>query len=67
MPTLMKMVGNCPPCISYWYTYIRPHQNLNGKTPAEAWRGIDPYKKPFKQERWFEAWDGLLVGYELKH
>jgi|CXWL01.1.fsa_nt_gi transposase InsO family protein len=52
---------------SYWYNCVRPHQNLNGKTPAEAWRGIDPYEKPFKQERWFEAWDGLLVGYELKH
>ncbi|MDO8812811.1 MAG: integrase core domain-containing protein [Gallionella sp.] len=50
----------------YWYNHIRPHQNLNGKTPAEAWRGINLYNKPPKQERWFEAWDGLLMGYELK-
>ena len=50
----------------YWYNHVRPHQNLNGKTPAEAWNGIDPYTKPPKQERWFEAWDGLLAGYELE-
>lgn len=50
----------------YWYNHIRPHQNLSGKTPAEAWIGIDPYAKPIKQECRFEAWDGLLVGYELK-
>jgi transposase InsO family protein len=51
---------------SYWYNHIRPHQNLNGKTPAEVWRGIDPYTKSPKKEHWFEAWDGLLVGYELR-
>lgn len=51
----------------YWYNHIRPHQNLNGKTPAEAWSGIDPYAKPPKQEQWFEAWDGLLAGYCLRY
>lgn len=50
----------------YWYNHIRPHQNLNGKTPAEAWRGDNPYTRSPKQEHWFEAWDGLLMGYELK-
>ena len=50
----------------YWYNHIRPHQNLQGRTPAEAWGRIDPYKKPPKQERRFESWDGLLMGYELK-
>lgn len=50
----------------HWYNYIRPHQNLDGKTPAEAWCEINPYAKPPKQEYWFEAWDGLLVGYELR-
>ena len=51
----------------YWYNHIRPHQNLNGQTPAEAWSGIDPYAKPPKQEHWFEAWDGLLAGYCLRY
>jgi len=50
----------------YWYNHIRPHQNLDGKTPAEAWCGDNPFAKPPKQEHWFEAWDGLLMGYELK-
>jgi hypothetical protein len=51
----------------YWYNHICPHQNLDGKTPAEAWSGDNPYTRTPKQERWFEAWDELLVGYELKH
>lgn len=46
----------------HWYNHVRPHQNLNGQTPAEAWNGINPYTKSPKQERWFEAWDGLLTG-----
>ena len=51
----------------YWYNYIRPHQNLNGKTPAEVWSGNNPYTKPPKQEYWFEAWDGLLAGFCLRY
>ncbi|MDO8465398.1 MAG: integrase core domain-containing protein [Gallionella sp.] len=50
----------------YWYNHIRPHQNLDGKTPAEAWCGDNPFAKPPKQEHWLKAWDGLLMGYELK-
>jgi hypothetical protein len=37
------------------YGYKLPHQNLNGKTPAKVWCGINPYAKPPKQEQWFEA------------
>lgn len=51
----------------YWYNHIRPHQNLDGKTPAEAWSGNAPFIKQPKQENWFNAWDGLLVGYELRY
>jgi hypothetical protein len=51
----------------HWYNHVRPHQNLDGRTPAEAWYGIDPYTKPPKQEHWFEAWDGLLTGYHLRY
>jgi transposase InsO family protein len=52
---------------SYWYNHIRPHQNLDGKTPAEAWGGVSPYAKAPRQEQWFEAWDGLLMGYDLRY
>lgn len=51
----------------YWYNHIRPHQNLDGRTPVEAWNGIELYVKPVKQELWFEAWDGLLSGYHLRY
>jgi len=51
----------------HWYNHIRPHQNLSGKTPAEAWSDDDPYTKSPKKEYWFEAWDGLLTGYHLRY
>ncbi len=25
----------------FWYNHVRPHQHLDGKTPAEVWRGQD--------------------------
>ena len=25
---------------SHWYNHIRPHQNINGQTPEEAWEGL---------------------------
>jgi transposase InsO family protein len=43
----------------FWYNQVRPHQNLEGATPAEAWSG-----RPCRgRARWFEAWDGMLAGY----
>ncbi len=50
----------------FWYNHVRTHQNLDGRTPAEVWRGIDVFTKGHKQEYWFEAWDGLLTGFYLK-
>ncbi|MFZ6736109.1 hypothetical protein ACO0LG_29610, partial [Undibacterium sp. Ji42W] len=50
-----------------WYNVIRPHQHLHGLTPAEAWRGIDPYKIVPQSVQHFTAWDGLLRGYYLRH
>ncbi len=50
----------------FWYNAVRPHQNLGGRTPLEAWQGIDPYRRAPKREEWFEAWDGLLQGYHLR-
>lgn len=49
----------------FWYNAVRPHQNLNGRTPLEAWTGIDPYQRIAKRVEWFEAWDGLLTGFCL--
>ncbi|MDP2834814.1 MAG: integrase core domain-containing protein, partial [Pseudomonadota bacterium] len=45
-----------------WYNRVRPHQNLAGRTPFEAWRGVDFFARRFRLRRWFSAWDGLLQG-----
>ncbi|MBI3354920.1 MAG: transposase family protein [Nitrospirae bacterium] len=50
----------------FWYNHVRPHQHLNGMTPAEVWNGRDIFARRPKQEYWFEAWDGLLTGIYLK-
>jgi len=50
----------------FFYNDVRPHQNLAGLTPAEAWAGAAPFTNPTKREYWFEAWDGLLSGYYLR-
>jgi len=50
----------------FFYNHVRPHHNLAGATPAEAWAGVDPYLTRIRDEFWFEAWDGLLRGYYLR-
>jgi transposase InsO family protein len=50
----------------FFYNHVRPHRNLGGATPAEAWAGIDPFADRFKAEYWFDARDGLLKGYYLR-
>lgn len=49
-----------------WYNHVRPHQHLQGRTPAEVWDGIDIYRRRVKRRLWFEAWDGLLQGEYLQ-
>jgi len=46
----------------FWYNHVRPHDYLDGATPAEVWNGKKG--KPGRA-KWFEAWDGLLGGYWL--
>jgi len=49
-----------------WYDTVRPHQNLAGRTPFEAWHGIDPFAHPPRRAVWFSAWDGLLTGFVMR-
>jgi transposase InsO family protein len=56
------MLGRALGDFSFWYNCVRPHQHLDGKTPMEAWWGIDPYARVPKRSEWFSAWDGLLTG-----
>jgi transposase InsO family protein len=51
---------------SFWYNQIRPHQHLNGHTPAEAWFGIDPYRRVPRRVSRHVGWDGLLTGWDLR-
>lgn len=50
----------------FWYNHVRPHQHLEGRTPAEVWQKQDVFNNKIKQETYFEAWDGLLPGYYLR-
>ncbi len=50
----------------FFYNFVRPHQHLQGRTPAEAWAGVDPFEQPVTHEVWIEAWDGLLCGFHLR-
>jgi len=42
-----------------WYNVIRPHSNLDGRTPAE----IFTETKPNGKAKLVSAWDDVLVGY----
>ena len=49
-----------------WYCCARPHANLHGATPLEAWHGIDHLQKHPVAIEWFNEWDGLLRGFRIR-
>ena len=49
-----------------WYNFIRPHQNLDGRTPAEIWQGVDIFVNRPRREYYYSGWDGLLTGFYLR-
>ena len=44
-----------------WYNHARPHQYLDGRTPAMAWSRRTPSET--RSPRFFSEWNGLLSGY----
>ncbi len=47
-----------------WYNHVRPHQHLDGLTPAQQWNGKGPDRSDrSKKACYFSAWDGLLTGF----
>jgi transposase InsO family protein len=52
-----------------FYNHARPHQNLDGLTPAQKWNGFskaDLMQTPPKQGVLVHTLDGLMVGYCLR-
>ena len=52
----------------HWHNELRPHQNLGGMTPVEAWQGTDPFHAPRepKAVEFVEGWEGLLLGFRIR-
>jgi transposase InsO family protein len=50
-----------------YYNHVRGHQHLGGRTPSEAWRGLDPYQRAPRRLIWYEGWGGRLRGWQLQH
>ncbi len=45
-----------------WYNFARPHQHLDGRTPAMAWCGTKS-EALRARPRYFSTWGGRLTGY----
>lgn len=55
--------------IRHFFNDVRPHQNLGGLTPAEAWQGLTPidiFRTSPKSAQLVQMLDGLLVGYHIR-
>jgi transposase InsO family protein len=63
----LEQLGLALDDFSTWYNHVRPHQHVGGRTPAEAWAGIDPYAVAPKSASYFSAWDGMLTGIRLRY
>jgi transposase InsO family protein len=46
-----------------WHNHMRPHQHLDGQTPAQAWAGRQVRKRKMHSPKLAELWNGALVGY----
>jgi putative transposase len=49
----------------FYYNHVRPHQHLDGLTPAEVWQGKTNFNRRNSRAYWFDEWDGLITGYYL--
>lgn len=46
-----------------WYNHVRPHQNLGGLTPSEAWSNKAPNRKG--KSIYVNEWDSVLTGFYI--
>ena len=49
--------------VRFFYNHLRPHQHLQGRTPAEVWAGIDVFSRQPQAAVWVNAWEGALQAY----
>lgn len=47
----------------FWYNRVRPHQHLDGLTPAEVYDGARINGRSRNRPVWFDTWDGALTGF----
>ncbi len=47
----------------YWYNHVRTHNNLKGKTPAEAWSKISHNQR--SEAIYVSLWNGILNGFYM--
>ena len=40
-----------------WYNHLRPHAHLHGRTPAEAWAGVDVFTDTPQATLWRKRWE----------
>ncbi|MBI4681365.1 MAG: transposase family protein [Nitrospirae bacterium] len=45
----MEQLNNALAQFRFWYNHVRPHQYLDGRTPAEVWNGTDVFTKGHKE------------------
>lgn len=50
---------------SFWYNHVRPHQHLQGRTPAEAWQGLQ-LTSPIREVVPVSLLGDTLTGYWLR-
>ena len=39
------------------YNHLRPHQHLQGRTPAEVWAGVDVFVPTRRNQQWLWRWE----------
>ncbi len=69
-PVSMAILQKALTGFGHFYNQVRPHQNLGGLTPDEAWHGKNLVQvqqtHAQAQGHWVQALDGLLVGYHVR-
>ena len=56
----IKDAGSLDRALAYTrrtYNHLRPHQHLQGRTPAEVWAGVDVFAPTRQSRHWLRHWE----------